>query len=125
MNPRPALTRAPTKRLPAVRGVSFAEAERTRRTATEHGRIRSHQTGETPIEAVLDDVRSGCMVVVIGDVDEWDGEGALILPATRMTAQAITFLAVLARGIICLPMLNRRVEELGLSLQARPLFLLS
>lgn len=70
------------------------------------------------MEATLDDARGGKIVVMAGD-EEWDHEGALVLPADRVTPEAIAFMAVHGRGIVCLALPRARVEALALPLLPR------
>lgn len=72
----------------------------------------------TRVEAALDDARQGKIVVVAGD-EEWDHEGALVLPADRVTPEAVAFMAVHGRGIVCLALTRTRVDELALPLLPR------
>lgn len=53
------------------------------------------------------------MVVVIDDADR-ENEGDLIMPASRVSPQAVNFMAKHGRGLICLPMEGKRLDELAL-----------
>ncbi|WP_406678253.1 bifunctional 3,4-dihydroxy-2-butanone-4-phosphate synthase/GTP cyclohydrolase II [Moorella sp. ACPs] len=66
------------------------------------------------IEEALDDIRAGRMVVVVDDEDR-ENEGDLIIAAEKVTPEAINFMATYARGLICVPMEGRRLDELELS----------
>jgi 3,4-dihydroxy 2-butanone 4-phosphate synthase / GTP cyclohydrolase II len=69
------------------------------------------------IEEALEDVRAGRMVVVCDDEDR-ENEGDLTLAAQFATPEAINFMAMHGRGLICLAMSPDRCDELGLDLMA-------
>ncbi len=63
------------------------------------------------IEEAIDDIRAGKMVVVLDDEDR-ENEGDLVMAAQMVTAEAINFMRKEAGGLICVPMLGRRLDEL-------------
>lgn len=67
------------------------------------------------IEDALDDIRTGKIVIVIDDEDR-ENEGDFIMAAEKATAQAINFMARYGRGLICLPAMPDRLEELDLDM---------
>ncbi|MCL0063372.1 3,4-dihydroxy-2-butanone-4-phosphate synthase, partial [Peptococcaceae bacterium] len=67
------------------------------------------------IEEALEDIRNGKMVVVIDDEDR-ENEGDLVMAAEKADAGAINFMATYGRGLICVPLEGRRLDELGLHL---------
>src|ERR671917_2707757 len=67
----------------------------------------------SPIEEALEDVRAGRMVVVVDDEDR-ENEGDLTIAAQFATPEAINFMAMHARGLICLCLTDERCDELGL-----------
>jgi len=67
------------------------------------------------VEAGIDDIRSGRMVVVADDEDK-DNEGALVMAAERITPEAVNFMGRYGRGLICVPMLAERLEQLQISM---------
>ena len=69
------------------------------------------------IEAAIEDIRAGRMVVVCDDEDR-ENEGDLVMAAQFVTPEAINFMAKEARGLICLALTPDRCEELGLDLMA-------
>ncbi|WP_354698846.1 Riboflavin biosynthesis protein RibBA [Paraconexibacter sp. AEG42_29] len=68
------------------------------------------------IEAALDDMRAGKMVVVCDDEDRADSDppAHLTLAAQFATPDAINFMATHGRGLICLAMTPERCDDLGL-----------
>src|SRR5438045_6718384 len=69
------------------------------------------------IEAAIEDIRSGKMVIVC-DAEDRESEGDLTLAAQFATPEAINFMAKEARGLICLALEPERCDELGLDLMA-------
>jgi 3,4-dihydroxy 2-butanone 4-phosphate synthase/GTP cyclohydrolase II len=69
------------------------------------------------IEAAIEDIRQGKMVVVCDDVDR-ENEGDLTMAAQFVTPEAINFMAKEGRGLICLTLTSERCDELGLDLMA-------
>ena len=53
------------------------------------------------IEEIIEDYRQGKMVLLVDDEDR-ENEGDLLLAADRCSAEAISFMAREARGLICL-----------------------
>ena len=77
---------------------------------------RIHATFAT-IEAAIEDIRQGKMVVVVDDEDR-ENEGDLTIAAQFVTPDAINFMAKHARGLICLALTPDRCDEMGLDLMA-------
>jgi 3,4-dihydroxy 2-butanone 4-phosphate synthase / GTP cyclohydrolase II len=63
------------------------------------------------IEDAIADIRAGKMVVVLDDEDR-ENEGDLVMAAQMVTPEAINFMRKEAGGLICVPMLGRRLDEL-------------
>ncbi len=72
----------------------------------------------SPIDDVLADLRQGKLVVIVDDEDR-ENEGDLIIPAATITPEAINFMSKFGRGLICMPMLKSRADDLGLSMMPR------
>jgi len=65
------------------------------------------------IEEVIKDFKSGKLVIVIDDEDR-ENEGDLVLAAEFVTPDNINFMAKHGRGLICMPMEAKRLDELEL-----------
>ena len=65
------------------------------------------------IEEAIEDIKSGEFVIVVDD-EERENEGDLIIAAERVTPQAINFMAKNGRGLICMPIEGKRLDELGI-----------
>ena len=67
------------------------------------------------IESALSDLKAGRIVVVVDDENR-ENEGDLICAAQFATPDTINFMAVEARGLICLAMTGERLDQLDLPL---------
>ena len=70
------------------------------------------------IEEIIDEARNGRMFILVDDADR-ENEGDLVVPAQMATPDAINFMARYGRGLICLALSKRRVDQLGLKLMSR------
>ncbi|GAA4223046.1 3,4-dihydroxy 2-butanone 4-phosphate synthase/GTP cyclohydrolase II [Sagittula marina] len=69
------------------------------------------------VEEIIDDARNGRMFILV-DHEDRENEGDLVIPAQWATPDAINFMALYGRGLICLTLSADRIEELGLSLMS-------
>jgi 3,4-dihydroxy 2-butanone 4-phosphate synthase / GTP cyclohydrolase II len=69
-------------------------------------------------EEIIDEARNGRMFILVDDEDR-ENEGDLVIPAQMATPDAINFMAMHGRGLICLAMSKGRIEQLGLPLMSR------
>lgn len=65
------------------------------------------------IEEIIKDLKDGKMVVVMDDEGR-ENEGDVLCAAQFITPEKINFMAQHARGLICVPMEEARLDELGL-----------
>ena len=72
----------------------------------------------SPIPEILDDLRRGKMVILVDDPGR-ENEGDLAMLAEHVTPEAINFMARYGRGLICLPMMGERLDELRIPLMVR------
>jgi 3,4-dihydroxy 2-butanone 4-phosphate synthase/GTP cyclohydrolase II len=70
------------------------------------------------IPEALEEMRAGHMVVVVDDEDR-ENEGDLTMAAEFVTAEAVNFMAVNGRGLICLALTEEKAAELQLHPMAR------
>lgn len=66
------------------------------------------------IKEALDALRAGETIIVTDDADR-ENEGDLICAAEFATTEAVNFMAIHAKGLICMPMSSAYVKKLGLS----------
>jgi 3,4-dihydroxy 2-butanone 4-phosphate synthase / GTP cyclohydrolase II len=65
------------------------------------------------IEAAVADIRAGKMVIVLDDEDR-ENEGDLVMAAQLVTPAAINFMRKEAGGLICVPLIRQRLDELAI-----------
>jgi 3,4-dihydroxy 2-butanone 4-phosphate synthase/GTP cyclohydrolase II len=65
------------------------------------------------VEDAVADLAAGKMVIVIDSPDR-ENEGDLVIAAEYVTPQAMHFMAVHARGLICMPMLRETLDRLDI-----------
>jgi len=67
------------------------------------------------VEAAIEDIRAGKMVILVDDADR-ENEGDLCIAAEKVTPEAINFMAMHGRGLVCLSMTEAQLQQLDLSL---------
>jgi len=67
--------------------------------------------GLATIPEAIEDIKAGKFVIVVDDEDR-ENEGDLIMAAEKVTPDAINFMAVHGRGLICMPVTGERLDEL-------------
>ena len=70
------------------------------------------------LEEALDDLRAGKLLIVVDD-EKRENEGDLVMPAEMVTPQAVNFITTHARGLLCMPMLGERLDELDMPLMVQ------
>ncbi len=70
------------------------------------------------IDEAIADVRAGKMVVVLDDEDR-ENEGDLVMSAQMVTPAAVNFMRKHAGGLICVPMVGARLDELHIPQMVR------
>lgn len=63
------------------------------------------------IEDAIEDIKAGKMVVIVDDEDR-ENEGDLAMAAEMITPEAVNFMASEGRGLICVPMMAQRLDQL-------------
>lgn len=70
------------------------------------------------VEKALKDIRRGRMVILTDDEDR-ENEGDLVMAAEKVTPEAINFMALHGRGLICLSLTDDRLRQLNLPLMVQ------
>jgi len=65
----------------------------------------------SPIEDAIADIRAGKMVIVMDDEDR-ENEGDLTMAAQMITPDAVNFMTKHGRGLICVSIVGKRLDEL-------------
>ncbi len=65
------------------------------------------------IEDILAEIKSGRPVIVVDD-EARENEGDLVVAAEFATPEVINFMITEAKGLVCVPLTKKRIDELGL-----------
>jgi len=63
------------------------------------------------IREAIEDIKAGKFVIIVDDEDR-ENEGDLAIAAEKVTAEAINFMTKYGRGLICMPIIGQRLDEL-------------
>ena len=66
------------------------------------------------IDAVLEDIKQGRIVIVIDD-EKRENEGDFIISGEKITPDAVNFMITVGRGLLCAPLPRTRCRELQLA----------
>ena len=67
------------------------------------------------IPEAIEEIQHGRMVIVVDDADR-ENEGDLIMAAERVTPESIAFIVRHTSGVICMPVIGDRLDELEIPL---------
>jgi len=67
------------------------------------------------LEEGLEELKAGRFLVVVDDENR-ENEGDLVMPAEMVTPDAVNFIVTHARGLLCMPMIGERLDELQMPL---------
>jgi 3,4-dihydroxy 2-butanone 4-phosphate synthase / GTP cyclohydrolase II len=67
------------------------------------------------VEEAIADIKNGKVIIVVDDEDR-ENEGDFVCAADCITPEIVNFMAKHGRGLICVPLVEERCEELGLDL---------
>ncbi len=65
----------------------------------------------SPISEIIEDIKQGKFIILVDDEDR-ENEGDFIIAAEKITPEAINFMAKYGRGLICMPVIGSRLDEL-------------
>lgn len=80
-------------------------------------KVRARETaiaGFASVPRAVEDIGRGRMVIVVDDPGR-ENEGDLVCAAEKVTPEMINFMSKFGRGLICLPIVGTRLDELGIS----------
>ncbi len=69
------------------------------------------------VSEIIEEARNGRMFILV-DHEDRENEGDLVIPAQMATPDAVNFMAIHGRGLICLAMEAERLDALGLPMMA-------
>ena len=67
------------------------------------------------LEEGLEELRAGRFLIVVDDENR-ENEGDLVMPAEMVTPEAVNFVVTHARGLLCMPIIGERLDELQMPL---------
>ena len=67
------------------------------------------------MEEALEDIKAGKFLIVVDDENR-ENEGDLVMPAEKVTPEAVNFMITHARGLLCMPVMGNRLGELDMPL---------
>ena len=70
------------------------------------------------ITEAIEDIKAGRVVIIIDD-ESRENEGDLAMAAEKVTPEAINFMAKHGRGLICLPIIGQKLDELRIPLMVQ------
>lgn len=69
------------------------------------------------VEQAIEEIRQGRFVIIVDDEGR-ENEGDIIMAAEKVTPDAINFMARYGRGLICMPVLGERLDELQIPMMS-------
>jgi len=70
------------------------------------------------IPEAIEDIGAGRFLIIVDDEDR-ENEGDLVIAAEKITPEAVNFMAKHGRGLICLPIIGQRLDELRIPIMVR------
>ncbi len=70
------------------------------------------------VPEAIEDVKAGKFVIIVDDEDR-ENEGDLAIAAEKVTPEAINFMAKYGRGLICMPVIGERLDELRIPMMVQ------
>ena len=67
------------------------------------------------LEEGLEELKAGRFLIVVDDENR-ENEGDLVMPAQMVTPEAVNFCVTHARGLLCMPVIGERLDELQIPL---------
>ena len=67
----------------------------------------------TNVHKAIEELKEGKMVIIVDDQGR-ENEGDLAIAAEKVTPDVINFMATYAKGLVCMPMLGERLDELNI-----------
>ena len=67
------------------------------------------------LEEGLEEIQAGRFLIVVDDENR-ENEGDLVMAAEKVTAEAVNFIVTQAKGLLCMPVIGERLDDLGMPL---------
>jgi 3,4-dihydroxy-2-butanone 4-phosphate synthase/GTP cyclohydrolase II len=98
----------------SIESMKHTRAQELYRDSDSKSALTREQFAFASIEIAIRELRAGRMIVVVDDEDR-ENEGDLVMAAEMITPEAINFMATYGRGLVCLAITGKRVDELNLA----------
>ncbi len=82
----------------------------------ENAEKKESQPSDSPfdtVEEAIEEIRAGRIIIVVDDEDR-ENEGDFLMAAEKVTPEAINFMSKHGRGLICMPCIAERLNELNI-----------
>ncbi len=70
------------------------------------------------VPEVIAEIKAGKFIIIVDDEDR-ENEGDLAMAADKVTPEGVNFMAKYARGLICMPIIGKRLDELNVPLMVQ------
>jgi len=70
------------------------------------------------IPEAIEEIKAGKFVIIVDDATR-ENEGDLAIAAEKVSPETINFMAKYGRGLICLPVIGKRLDELQIPLMVQ------
>ena len=67
------------------------------------------------MEDVIKDIKEGKFIIIVDD-EQRENEGDLVIAAEKINAEKINFMITHGKGLVCVPMLKKKLDELEIPL---------
>lgn len=74
--------------------------------------------GLASIPEAIEDIKAGKFVIIVDDEDR-ENEGDLAMAADKVSADAINFMTIHGRGLICMPVTGKRLDDLKIPMMVQ------
>lgn len=78
--------------------------------------MEEREAADSPFDGIdqaIEEIRNGRIVIVVDDEDR-ENEGDFLMAAERVTPETVNFMAKHGRGLICMPCIAERLDELNI-----------
>lgn len=65
----------------------------------------------SPIPEIIEEIKTGRYIIIVDDENR-ENEGDLAIAAEKVTPDVINFMVTKARGLVCMPIMGKRLDEL-------------
>jgi 3,4-dihydroxy 2-butanone 4-phosphate synthase/GTP cyclohydrolase II len=67
----------------------------------------------SPVEEAIEEIKNGKVIIIVDDEDR-ENEGDFVCAAEYITPEIVNFMVTHGRGMLCVAVSGKRLDELGL-----------